>query len=390
MHVPGPGDARRRPRRSWPRCSGCRGRGRGHRLAARPGRPDARLAPTGAAPWSRSGWPGRTPAPTARWRRTWPPWPPSRPGIRGVLVAEAGGASTDAVGNALMNSDFRKAEVTSVPITLILLLAVFGALIAAGIPVAAGRHARSMATISLLAVPGRWLPIGSATSEIVLILGMAVGVDYSLFYLRREREERAAGQVVRRGAADLRRHLRPGDRDLRADRDDLARRVVPHRGRLVHRHGVRHDHRGRHGRGRGRSRCCPRCCRCRRGGGSLPDPVPRPQADRRPAVAAVGRAGAPGRAPPAGVGRRGARWRCWRSPLPRSACGSAARRSTCRTTSRSCTTLNRIPPTFPGRLAPAEIVVTGPRPGRSRRAAVAGRAGAPGVGPGPDPRNRSR
>jgi putative drug exporter of the RND superfamily len=111
----------------------------------------------------------------------------------GLLVAEAGSASTDAVGNSLMNSDFRKAELTSVPITLILLLAVFGALIAAGIPVVlAGTVV--MATISALAALGRWLPIGSATSEIVLILGMAVGVDYSLFYLRREREERAAGK----------------------------------------------------------------------------------------------------------------------------------------------------------------------------------------------------
>ena len=110
-----------------------------------------------------------------------------------LLVTEAGGASTDAVGNALMNSDFRKAEMTSVPITLILLLAVFGALIAAGIPVVlAGTVV--ITTISLLAALGRWLPIGSATSEIVLILGMAVGVDYSLFYLRREREERAAGR----------------------------------------------------------------------------------------------------------------------------------------------------------------------------------------------------
>jgi len=112
----------------------------------------------------------------------------------GLLVAEAGGASTDAVGNGLMNSDFRKAEVTSVPITLILLLVVFGALIAAGIPVVlAGTVV--IATIALLAALGRWLPIGSATSEIVLILGMAVGVDYSLFYLRREREERAAGKT---------------------------------------------------------------------------------------------------------------------------------------------------------------------------------------------------
>jgi len=110
-----------------------------------------------------------------------------------VGKAEAGGASTDAVGNALMNSDFRRAEMTSVPITLILLLVVFGALIAAGIPVVlAGTVV--IATISLLAALGRWLPIGSGTSEIVLILGMAVGVDYSLFYLRREREERAAGK----------------------------------------------------------------------------------------------------------------------------------------------------------------------------------------------------
>jgi len=110
-----------------------------------------------------------------------------------LVVAEAGDASTDAASNALLDADFRKAEVTSVPITLVLLLAVFGALIAAGIPVALA-GAAVMATISLLAVPSRWLPIGSGTSEVVLILGMAVGIDYSLFYLRREREERAAGR----------------------------------------------------------------------------------------------------------------------------------------------------------------------------------------------------
>jgi putative drug exporter of the RND superfamily len=110
-----------------------------------------------------------------------------------LLVAEAGGASTDAVGNALMDSDFRKAEMTSVPITLILLLVVFGALIAAGIPVVLA-GASVIATISLLAGVGRLLPLGQSTSEVVLILGMAVGVDYSLFYLRREREERAAGK----------------------------------------------------------------------------------------------------------------------------------------------------------------------------------------------------
>jgi RND superfamily putative drug exporter len=107
-------------------------------------------------------------------------------------MTEAGDASTDRAASTLLGQDFRKVELTSVPITLILLIAVFGALIAAGIPVLlAGSSV--MVAVSLLAIPSRWLPIGSSTSEVVLIIGMAVGVDYSLFYLRREREERAAG-----------------------------------------------------------------------------------------------------------------------------------------------------------------------------------------------------
>ena len=110
-----------------------------------------------------------------------------------LVIAEGGSASASAAGNSLLASDFRRAEFSSVPITLILLLVVFGALIAAGIPVVLAGSAVT-ATISLLAIPSRWLPIRSGTAEIVLILGMAVGVDYSLFYLRREREERAAGQ----------------------------------------------------------------------------------------------------------------------------------------------------------------------------------------------------
>src|SRR5580693_2451347 len=110
----------------------------------------------------------------------------------GLTVSEAGDASTDQAANTLMGKDFHKAELTSVPITLILLIAVFGALIAAGIPVLLAGSA-VMVAVSLLAIPSRWLPIGSSSAEVVLIIGMAVGVDYSLFYLRREREERAAG-----------------------------------------------------------------------------------------------------------------------------------------------------------------------------------------------------
>jgi putative drug exporter of the RND superfamily len=109
-----------------------------------------------------------------------------------LLVREAGSASTDRVANALLGSDFRKSEWTSVPLTLILLLAVFGALIAAGIPVLLAGTA-VVTAVSLLGVAGRWFPVGSGTSELVLVIGMAVGIDYSLFYLRREREERMNG-----------------------------------------------------------------------------------------------------------------------------------------------------------------------------------------------------
>jgi RND superfamily putative drug exporter len=112
-----------------------------------------------------------------------------------MLIQEAGDASGDRAIGALVDADFHKAEVTSVPITLILLVAVFGALIAAGIPLLLAATA-VMTAISLLAIPGHWLPVGQSTSEVVLLIGMAVGIDYCLFYLRREREERAKGATV--------------------------------------------------------------------------------------------------------------------------------------------------------------------------------------------------
>jgi len=112
-----------------------------------------------------------------------------------VTIGEAGGATIDrAIGNS-SSQDFHKAELTSVPISLALLLIVFGALIAAGIPLLLAGTA-VIAAISLLAIPGRWLPVDSTTSSVVLLVGMAVGIDYSLFYLRRVREERAAGRTT--------------------------------------------------------------------------------------------------------------------------------------------------------------------------------------------------
>jgi RND superfamily putative drug exporter len=111
----------------------------------------------------------------------------------GLVVGEAGDATEDRAANSVLSHDFRQAESTSLPVTLILLLAVFGALMAAGIPLLLAGTA-VISAISLTSVIGKWLPVGSSTSEVVLIIGMAVGIDYTLFYLRREREERARGR----------------------------------------------------------------------------------------------------------------------------------------------------------------------------------------------------
>jgi RND superfamily putative drug exporter len=114
----------------------------------------------------------------------------AHPGLR---VEEAGAASIDKTVNDIISTGFQRAEFSSVPVTLILLLIVFGALVAASIPLLLALTA-VVAGIALMAIPGHWVPISDSTSSVVLLIGMAVGVDYSLFYIRREREERARGR----------------------------------------------------------------------------------------------------------------------------------------------------------------------------------------------------
>jgi RND superfamily putative drug exporter len=80
-----------------------------------------------------------------------------------------------------------------VPITLIILIVVFGALVAAGIPLLLALTA-VLATFGLWAIPSQIWPSDESLYAMILLIGLAVGVDYSMFYLKREREERAAGR----------------------------------------------------------------------------------------------------------------------------------------------------------------------------------------------------
>jgi RND superfamily putative drug exporter len=108
-----------------------------------------------------------------------------------LRIAESGDASINQAIDSSLN--FGHAEETSIPVTLILLLIVFGALVAAGIPLLLAVTALT-AALGVLAIVSHWLVVVPSTAEVVVVVGMAVGVDYSLFYLRREREERARGR----------------------------------------------------------------------------------------------------------------------------------------------------------------------------------------------------
>jgi uncharacterized membrane protein YdfJ with MMPL/SSD domain len=107
-------------------------------------------------------------------------------------VAEFGYASANHELNDTLNKDFKRAEYSSVPVTLAILLVAFGALVAAGLPVLLA-FSGVLATIGLSAVATHVVAASTATQSVILLIGMAVGVDYSLFYLRREREERRRG-----------------------------------------------------------------------------------------------------------------------------------------------------------------------------------------------------
>ena len=114
-------------------------------------------------------------------------------GQAGVSVQQFGDASFEEAFGKVIEDDFAKAQGISLPITLLIMLLAFGALVAAGIPVLLAITSVA-ATIGLINLISAVLPVDEAITEVVLLIGMAVGVDYSLFYLKREREERAAGR----------------------------------------------------------------------------------------------------------------------------------------------------------------------------------------------------
>jgi RND superfamily putative drug exporter len=113
-----------------------------------------------------------------------------------LAIEQFGGASGNEAVNEVINDDLAKAGMLSIPITLIILIITFGTLVAAGLPLLIGLTS-VMAALGMVSITSYLVPADSNLPAVVLLIGLAVGVDYSLFYLRREREERAAGRSER-------------------------------------------------------------------------------------------------------------------------------------------------------------------------------------------------
>ncbi|MFJ2567158.1 MMPL family transporter [Streptomyces sp. NPDC087568] len=110
-----------------------------------------------------------------------------------LRIEEIGGASMQKQYSDAFGNDFQQAEFSAVPVALGILLIAFGALVAALLPVALAITA-IMATMGLMGIVSHLQPMSDTANSVMLLVGMAVGVDYCLFYLRREREEREAGR----------------------------------------------------------------------------------------------------------------------------------------------------------------------------------------------------
>ncbi|MEU9714599.1 MMPL family transporter [Streptomyces sp. NPDC047976] len=122
----------------------------------------------------------------------------------GVRVQETGGPSMSKGLDQQRGDDLAFSEMLTLPVTVITLMIAFGSVIAAGVPVLLALSSIA-AAMGLSALASHVLPDAGVGNNIILLIGMAVGVDYSLFYLKRDREERAraGGKLASQAIVEL-------------------------------------------------------------------------------------------------------------------------------------------------------------------------------------------
>lgn len=123
----------------------------------------------------------------------------SNPNVTAQVV---GPGSFDKAIEKIITEDLRKAELISLPITLFILLLAFGAFVAASVPLFLGVTS-VIGAIGGMGLISQLEPMDESAMSLVILMGLAVGVDYSLFYIRRDREERRAGRGADATAATV-------------------------------------------------------------------------------------------------------------------------------------------------------------------------------------------
>ncbi|HEX5260803.1 MAG TPA: MMPL family transporter [Gaiellales bacterium] len=113
----------------------------------------------------------------------------------GLAVQVAGQAASAHDSNRTAESDLATGESIGIPVALIVLLVVFGTLVSALLPIGLAIVAIVVA-MALTGVIGQAYPLSFFVTNMITMMGLAVGIDYVLFIVSRYREERARGSAT--------------------------------------------------------------------------------------------------------------------------------------------------------------------------------------------------
>ncbi|MEU2235916.1 MMPL family transporter [Streptomyces vietnamensis] len=122
-----------------------------------------------------------------------------------LLVEEVGSPSIGKGVDKLRGDDLSRTEVIALPVTLITLLVVFGSVVMAVVPLLLALSS-IVAAVGLSMIASHVFPDAGVGTNVILLIGLAVGVDYTLFHLKREREERAraaGGRLTTQAVVEL-------------------------------------------------------------------------------------------------------------------------------------------------------------------------------------------